>query len=73
MKDSVDFHQLYVYSAIPAIHFNGDVTAPILKVVPFETSTDQHHLHHEFVNVHYVSVAKSFIDQVHISIKGEYG
>ena len=27
----------------------------------------------EFRNLHYVTVAKSFIDQIHISIKGDNG
>ena len=66
-------HQLYVYSDIASYTCLGDVTAPILRVVPFETSKEKHHLHQEFVNVHYIPVAKSFIDQVHISIKGDTG
>ena len=43
----------------------------ILRVLPFESKRETSHLHQEFVNVHYVPVAKSFIDQVHISIKGD--
>ena len=48
------------------------MTAPVLRVVPFETLKERHRLHQEFVNVHYVPVAKSFINQVH-SIKGDTG
>ena len=66
-------HQLYVYSDIASYTFLGDVTAPVLRVVPFETLKQRHHLHQEFVTVHYVPVAKYFIDQVHISIKGDTG
>ena len=43
----------------------------ILRVFPFESKRETKHLHQEFVNVHNVPVAKSFIDQVHISIKGD--
>ena len=43
----------------------------ILRVLPFESKREYNHLHQEFVSVHYVPVAKSFIDQVHISIKGD--
>ena len=65
-------HQLYIYSDLASYTFIGDVTAPILRVLPFESKRENNHLHQEFVNVHYVPVAKSFIDQVHI-IKGDTG
>ena len=66
-------HQLYVFSDIASYTFFADVTSPILRVVSFETLKERHHLHQEFVNVHYVPVAKSFIYQGHISIKGDMG
>ena len=66
-------NQLYVYSDIASYTYVGDITAPILRVVPFEVSRRSHHSHQEFANLHYVPVAKSFIDQVHISIKGDTG
>ena len=66
-------HQLYIYSDLASYTFIGDVTAPILRVLPFESKRENNHLHQEFVNVHYVPVAKSFINQVHISIKGDTG
>ena len=66
-------NQLYVYSDIASYTYVGDITAPILRVVPFEISKRSHHSHQEFVNLHYVPVAKSFIDQVHVSIKGDTG
>ena len=53
--------------------FIVDVTAPILRVVPFFRTKTDVHFHQEFVNLHYVSMAKSFIDQVHVSIKGDTG
>ena len=66
-------HQLYIYSDLASYTFIGNVTAPILRVLPFESKRENNHLHQEFVNVHYVPVAKSFKDQVHISIKGDTG
>ena len=66
-------HQLYIYSDLASYTFIGDVTAPILRVLPFESKRENNHLHQEFVNVHYVPVTKSFIDQVHVSIKGDTG
>ena len=66
-------HQLYIYSDLASYTFIGDVTVPILRVLPFESKRKNNHLHQDFVNVHYVPVAKSFIDQVHISIIGDTG
>ena len=47
--------------------------APILRVIPFKSAKHSQQSHKEFVNVHYVLVAKSFIEQVRISIKGDSG
>ena len=66
-------HQLYIYSNLASYTFIGDVTAPILRVLPFESKRENNQLHQKFVNIHYVPVAKSFIYQVHISIKGDTG
>ena len=44
-----------------------------LRVVFFQRTKDNMHFHQEFVNLHYVPVAKSFIDQVNVSIKGNTG
>ena len=61
-------NQLYIYSDLANY---TDVTAPILRVVDFQRTKDNVHFHQEFVNLHYVPVAKSFIDQVNVSIKGD--
>ncbi|MEW8546517.1 MAG: hypothetical protein AB2693_23630, partial [Candidatus Thiodiazotropha sp.] len=66
-------NRLYVYSDVVDYTYLGDVTAPILRVVPFEPSKRSQQSHTEFVNMHYVPVAKSYIDQVHVSIKGDTG
>ena len=66
-------NRLYVYSDVVDYTYLGDVTAPILRVVPFENSKRSQQSHKEFVNMHYVPVGKSYIDQVHISIKGDTG
>ena len=73
MDLNTKIHQLYVYSGLASYTFIGDATASILRVLPFESKRENNHLHQEFVNVHYAPVAKSFIDQVHISIKGDTG
>ena len=43
----------------------------ILRVLPFETVKKSTHLYQEFANSHYVPVAKSYIDQVYISINDD--
>ena len=66
-------NKLYIYSDVANYTFIGDVPAPILRVVPFQSTKDNVHFHQEFVNLHYVPVAKSFIDQVNVSIRGDTG
>ena len=73
MDLNTSYHQLYVYSDIASYTYIGDVTAPVLRVVPFQQTKSETHSHQEFLNLHYVPVAKSYIDQVHISIKGDTG
>ena len=63
-------HQPFVYTDMASYTFLGDVTAPILRVIPYEP---KNHIHKEFVNLHYLPVAKSFIDQVQVAIKGDTG
>ena len=70
---NTSYHQLYVYSDIASYTYIGVVTAPVLRVVPFQQTKSEIHSHQGFLNLHYVPVAKSFIDQVHISIKGDIG
>ena len=38
-------HQLYIYSDLAGYTFIGDVTAPILRVLPFESKRENNHLH----------------------------
>ena len=38
-------HQLYIYSDLTSYTFIGDVTAPILRVLPFESKRENNHLH----------------------------
>ena len=66
-------NRFYVYSDVANYTYIGDVTAPILRVIPFKYMQEEIHFHQEFLNLHYVPVAKSYIDQVHISIKGDTG
>ena len=53
-------HQFTIYSDLVSYTSIGDVTAPILRVLPFESKRENNHLHQEFVNLHYIPVAKSF-------------
>ena len=62
-----------MYSDIASYTYIEDVTAPVLRVVPFQQTKSETHLYQEYLNLHYVPVTKSFIDQVHISIKGDTG
>ena len=38
-------HQLYIYSNLASYTFIGHVTAPILRVLPFESKRENNHLH----------------------------
>lgn len=63
----------FIYSDIADFTNVGDVKAPILRIVPFNHTKYSTYFHTELKNLHYVPVAKSFIDQVHISIKTATG
>ena len=56
-------NRFYVYSDVANYTYIGDVTAPILRVIPFKYIQGEIHFHQEFLNLHYVPVAKSYIDQ----------
>ena len=47
----------------------GDTVAPILRVVPFQRKPVSYFFYKEFKSLHYVSVSKSIVDQVHITLK----
>ena len=66
-------HQVFVYSDVASYTNIGSITAPILRVISFKHSPSITHPQQEFVNLHYVPVAKSYIDQIHIEIKDEIG
>ena len=66
-------NRLYVYLDVVDYTYLGEVMAPILRVISFKSSKHSQQSHREFVNVRYVPVAKSYIHQVHISIKGDNG
>lgn len=69
---NMDFNHLYVYSDIVEYNVLGDITAPILRVVPFKRS-DGKHSHHEFLNLHYLPVARSEMDTISVHIRGDTG
>ena len=67
------FRSLYVYSDIASFTFIGDNVAPLLRIVPFSHNSKTDFVYKEFKTLHYVSVSKSVVDQVHITIKTENG
>ena len=64
-----NFISLYVYSDIASFTFIGDTVAPILRIVPFTHNSKTGYAYKEFTILHYVSVSKFVLDQVHITIK----
>ena len=72
-KLNYNFSNFYVYSDIASFTFIGDTVAPILRVVPFQSKSDSYFFYKEFKTLHYVSVSKSIVDQVHITLKTENG
>ena len=49
----------------------GDTVAPILRMVPFYHNSETGYVFKEFKTLHYVSVIKSVVDQVHFTIETE--
>ena len=68
-----NFRSVYVYSDIASFTFIGDTVAPLLRIVPFSHNSQTGYMYKEFKTLHYVSVSKSVVDQVHIIIKTENG
>ena len=68
-----NFRSLYVYSGIASFTFIGDSVAPLLRIMPFSHNSKTCYVYKEFKTLHYVSVSKSVVDQVHITIKTENG
>ena len=68
-----NFRSLYVYSYIASFTFIGDTVAPLLRIVPFSHNSKTGYVYKEFKTLHYVSVSKSVVDQVHITFKTENG
>jgi hypothetical protein len=66
------FNHLFVYSDIADFTMLGDIEAPILRVIPNEQS-EAIHVHKEFLNLHYVPIAKSYFDDININIRGSTG
>ena len=73
---NMGMNHLFIYSDLPEYTLVGDIEAPLLRVVPFETRTKagtNPHLHMEFLNLHYIPVSKSFFDEITVNIKGDTG
>lgn len=73
------YNHLFVYSDIVDYSILGHIQSPILRVLPFKTSNSfennigNQHTHHDFLNLHYIPVAKSDFDTIHINIRGDSG
>ena len=76
---NVGSNQLFIYSDIVEYSVVGHIQAPILRVVPFKTSnahnneTGTQHIHQEYLNLHYIPIAKSEFETIHINIRGDTG
>ena len=66
------FSSLYVYSDIASFTLIGDTVAPVLCIVPFSHNSETGYVYKEFKTLHYVSVSKSVVDQVHITIENNF-
>ena len=64
-----NFRSVYVISDIASFTFIGDTVAPILRIVQFSHNSKTGYVYKECKILHYVSVSKSVVDQVHITIK----
>ena len=72
----IGFNQLFIYSNVVEYTIVGHIQAPILRVVPYRSinkKLDSHHIHHEFLNSHYIPVSKSEFDILEINIRGDTG
>ena len=62
---------MFVYSDVAYYTYVGNITAPILRIVSYKQSKSSTQSYQEFMSLHYVPLAKSYIDQVYIDIKDE--
>ena len=73
----IGFNQLFVYSDLVEYTIVGHIQAPILRVVPFRSfhggKDGNQHIHQEYLNLHYLPIAKSDFDTVGINIRGDLG
>ena len=64
---------MFVYSDVADYTYVEKITATILRIVSYKQSRSSTQSHQEFVNLHCIPLAKSYIDQVYIDIKDEIG
>ena len=76
---NMGINHLYIYSDIIEYNMVGHIQAPLLRIVPFKTSSSSdidngnQYQHQEFLNLHYLPIAKSEFDTIHINISGDAG
>ena len=69
-------NHLFVYSDLASYTTLGNIEAPILRVIPFDPRTKagtNPHIHFEFLNLHYVPLAKADFDTITVNIRGDTG
>ena len=54
-------NRFYEFSDVAKFANIGNVTAPILRVIPFKYMQEEIRFHKEFLNLHYVPVGNSYI------------
>ena len=64
---------LYVYSDIADPRPVGDVSAPLLRIVPIENGGRFSDAYKEFRNIHYIPISNTSTDLVHVLIRDDTG
>jgi hypothetical protein len=67
------FSSLYVYSDIAEFRPVGDVSAPLLRVVPIQGKSRFLDAHAEFRNIHYIPVPNTNTDLITVLIRTDSG
>lgn len=67
-------HHIYVYSDIVQYVMVGDVTAPLLRIIPLaNTNDDPEQYTHVFNDPHYIPVSRQNIETIQIDLRSDIG
>lgn len=67
------FRSLYVYSDLAAPRFVGDVLAPLLRVVPIDSTKRFSDQYVDFTNIQYIPIANFSSDLINVLIRQDNG